>query len=181
MVALGFTPTPYYCEENVWQLCVDPQVDGDPRAAIFISNAIGQVAVAHQRAAPDPSQPVLWDYHVVLTTWRPAGWMIWDLDSTLGLPVALSVYLRASLGYPRGYAPPHQARFRVVPAPRYRQILATDRSHMRDAAGRLRAPAPPWPPIGEGTNLMRMVDMDENYEGEVVELSELPAALDRLR
>lgn len=179
MPALGFTPAPFYCEENVWQLCVDPCVDGQPRAVLVLSNAMRQVAVAHQRAARGSDRPIVWDYHVVLAARRPAGWVIWDVDSTLGLPVPLSIYLRASLGYPTGFTP-FEARARVMLAARYRRVLCTDRSHMRDAAGRLRAPAPAWPPIGEGTNLMRLVDMDDDFEGEVVDLLGLPAALDRL-
>jgi protein N-terminal glutamine amidohydrolase len=175
-----FTPVPYYCEENVWQLCAEPQVEGSPKAALVISNTLRQVAVAHQRAARDPSLVVVWDYHVVLAAHAEAGWVIWDVDSTLGLPVPLSLYLRASFGYPEGFAEPHAARFRIIEASRYRATLATDRSHMRAASGQLRAPAPPWPPIGEGTNLMRLVDMDDDLVGEVVSLRELPAALDRL-
>lgn len=170
-----------YCEENVWHLCADPGVEGSTRAAVFISNAARRVAVGCQRAAPEPGVPIVWDYHVVLAAHGPRGWAIWDLDSTLGAPVPLSVYLRASFGYPQGFEEPFAARFRVVEGSRYRESLCTDRSHMRDEDGRLRMPAPPWPAIGEGTNLMRFVDMDEDFEGEVVELAEVPAALDRLR
>ena len=170
----------YYCEENVWHLCADPQLTDHPRAAIVISNAARTVAVACQRAASRPELPVVWDYHVVLAARGPQGFSIWDLDSTLGLPVPLHDYLRQSLGGPRGFAPPYEARFRVIEAGRYREVLATDRSHMLDAAGRYRVPPPPWPAIGTGTNLMRLVDLDDPIAGEVVGLSELPAALARL-
>lgn len=171
---------PYYCEENIWHLCVDPQVAGSPRAAIVISNPTRTVAVACQRAAPSPDLPVVWDYHVVLAARGPQGWAVWDLDSTLGLPVPLLAYLRQSFAWPPGYSPPYDARFRVLPAARYREVLCTDRSHMRDAQGRYRVPPPPWPPIGTGTNLMRLVDVHDPIAGEVVELPELPAALARL-
>ncbi|MCA9710154.1 MAG: hypothetical protein KDK70_30220 [Myxococcales bacterium] len=177
---MSFSPIPFYCEENVWQLCADPRVEGEPRAAIIVSNAIGQVAVAHQRAAPRPDRPVIWDYHVILAARPATGWVIWDLDSTLRMPAPLMVYLRASFGYPDGQPEPYAARFRVIEASVYRRTLATDRSHMRDASGRLRVPAPPWPLIGEGTNLMRLVDMDDDWVGRVVSLAELPAALERL-
>lgn len=164
----------------MWQLCADARVEGSPRAAIVISNAMRTVAVLGQRAAPQPDVPVVWDYHVVLAARGPQGWSIWDLDSTLGLPVPLSTYLRASFDYPRGFAAPYSARFRVIEASRYRDTLATDRRHMRDESGDYLVPPPPWPAIGTGSNLMRLVDMEDPIAGEVVELAELPAALERL-
>ncbi|MCX4240707.1 protein N-terminal glutamine amidohydrolase [Paraliomyxa miuraensis] len=185
MIPCGPEAIPYYCEENVWQLCVDPRVRGLPRAALVISNSTRTVAVAHQRAAPRPGVPIVWDYHVVLAAYglsKPASptWAIWDPDCTLGMPLPLAVYLRASFGYPEGFPEPYAARFRVIEAELYRRTLATDRSHMLDEHGIYRAPPPPWPPIGEGTNLMRMVDLDEPFVGEVVALAELPRALERL-
>lgn len=170
----------YYCEENVWHLCADPRLAAHPRAAILVSNPARTVAVAYQRAAPRPELPIVWDYHVVLAARDPQGLSIWDLDTTLGMPVPLLDYLGRSLAWPHGFAPPHEARFRVLEAGRYREVLCTDRSHMRDAAGRYRVPPPPWPAIGTGTNLMRLVDMDDPIAGEVVALAELPAALARL-
>lgn len=180
MTANDWEPVPYYCEENVWQLCVDPRVEGSPRAALVISNATRTLAVLHQRAAPEPDAPVVWDYHVVLAARGGRGWTIWDPDCTLGFPVPLSLYLRASFAYPQGFAEPYAARFRVIEASRYRTLLATDRSHMRDDSGRYLVEPPPWPAIGTGSNLMRLVDMHDPIEGEVVDLDELPAALIRL-
>jgi protein N-terminal glutamine amidohydrolase len=151
-----------------------------PRAALVISNVARTVAMACQRAAPSPERPVVWDYHVVLAAHGAEGFTIWDLDSTLDMPVPLRTYLRASFAWPHGFAPPYEARFRVVEASRYRDVLCTDRSHMLDASGRYRVPPPPWPPIGSGTNLMRLVDIGDPIVGEVVELAALPAALARV-
>lgn len=179
---MTFEPTPYYCEENVWHLCADPRVTGEPRAVLVISNPSRTLAMAHQRAAPRPGVPVVWDYHVVLAARGPGpeGWAIWDPDCTLGMPVPLQVYLRASFGYPEGLPEPYAARFRVIEAGLYCRTLATDRSHMLDEEGHYRVPPPPWPAIGEGSNLMRLIDMDDPFVGEVVELVELPQALERL-
>ncbi|MEX1368336.1 MAG: hypothetical protein AB1Z98_34715 [Nannocystaceae bacterium] len=170
---------PFYCEENIWQLSTAAALPS-PRAVLVISNPLHCVAIAHQRIAPTPGRPIVWDYHVILAAHTPTGWAIWDLDTTLGVPVPLGPYLRASFAYPDGFPPPFDARFRVVPAERYRQTLCTDRSHMLDEHGQHRAAPPPWPAIGTGTNLMRFVDTTAEFEGEVVPLTELPAALDRL-
>lgn len=178
---MPFHPVPYYCEENVWHLCHDPRVTHRPRAVLIISNASRCVAVGAQRAAPDPSSPVLWDYHVVLVAREHQGWSVWDVDTTLGLPVPLSVYLEASFALPEGYGEALAPYFRVVEASRYRSTLATDRRHMQDAQGHYQAPPPPWPVIGTGSNLMRLIDMNDPIVGTIVDLDGVPGALEALQ
>lgn len=164
-----------YCEENVWHLCVDPRVGTGTRAAIVISNAPRTVAVAHQRAAPIAQMPVVWDYHVVLAARGDgdmeagqgdaparAAWTIWDLDSTLGLGVALEDWLREAFALPAGFGADYAPVFRVLEADEYRRALVSDRSHMRDGHGAWLSPPPPWPAPGQGPpTLMRLVAMDE--------------------
>jgi hypothetical protein len=156
---------PYFCEENIWHLCGDDRTLGSTpageRRVVFISNARRRVALSKQRAGGGGL--VLWDYHVVLLDGRK----VWDLDSTLGCPVDLDVWVRESF-FPLvpGYAP----RFRVVDAATYRARFASDRSHMRDAEGTPLKPPPPWPRIGEGMTLMQFVDLESPFVGEVLDL-----------
>jgi len=165
--------TPGYCEENVWHVCGDCVEAGIEACALFISNADRAVAVWQQRAAKHPAGPVLWDYHVVLLARVDAHWRVYDADSVLSAGLLIGEYLEASMPV----LPPAHARyaprFRVVEAPRYRARLATDRSHMRDPDGAWRSPPPRYPPIGEGTNLMRFVDMETDFEGEVMDRARL--------
>jgi len=160
---------PYFCEENIWHLCGDDAALGSTpsaeRRVVFITNARRRVAIRKQRAGGGGL--VLWDYHVVLL----AGRKMWDLDSTLGCPVDLDVWIQESF-FPRvpGYGP----RFRVVDAPTYRSRFASDRSHMRDVEGRPLKPPPPWPPIGEGMTLMDFVDLETPFVGEVLEFDAFP-------
>lgn len=166
---------PYYCEENIWQLC------GEPRFAeaqvVFISNPRRQVALWAQRAAEDPLEPVIWDYHVVLLATSDAGSEVWDLDSALGFPVPARHYLDLTFAgtyyLPTSFAP----RFRLLPAADYRRHLASDRSHMRRADGTFLHPPPPWDPPGEGGNLMRFVEMESRFLGQVCDLSGLQLRL----
>ena len=160
---------PYYCEENIWHLCEDPQAQGDETLVALISNASRQVAVWYQRAAPATEEPVLWDYHVILLCRKEGTWQVWDLDTVLGLPFDARHWMMASFTgthqIPLSYAP----QFRVLPADVYRRELATDRRHMRRPDGAWASPPPPWPTISEGSNLMQWTDMDAEGPGEVLD------------
>jgi protein N-terminal glutamine amidohydrolase len=165
---------PYYCEENIYHLARDPLVADRPREVVFISNERRACATWHQRAVARPGWPILWDYHVVLLCAAP--WEVWDLDTTLGLPVPAATYLRHTFrpGVPEDVEP----RFRVVGAADFARTFASDRAHMRTRSGRFRKPPPPWPailPPGVEPNLMRFVDMTEPFVGEVLDLRGLLA------
>jgi len=157
----------YYCEENVWQLCRQGHDIPGARTAVFISNALGSCPMWHQRAGR--GRPVVWDYHVVLLSHSP--FQIWDLDTTLGMPVPALHYLRHSF---REEVPaPYLPSFRLVDADVFVASFASDREHMRAPDGRYRKPPPPWPPIGSApSNLMRFVDMQQPFLGEVLTLRE---------
>jgi hypothetical protein len=157
-----------YCEENIWWLAAEDRFAAQERWVTFISNRNKQVALRHQRAAGD--EPVIvWDYHVVLLV-RDEQMQVWDLDTTLPLPCALARYLAET--FPPvgdGFAP----RFRLVPPRVFRETFASDRRHMVAPDGSWQHQPPPWPAIGEGHNLMRFVDVDDDIAGEVLTLDGL--------
>ena len=158
-----------YCEENVWHLCHHPAPAEGARHVVFVSNASRACPLWAQRAAPAPGQPVVWDYHVLLV----AGGRVWDLDSVLDFPAPLADYLAATFRpSPPGFAP----RFRVVAAADYLRRFASDRSHMRGPDGGWLAAPPPWPPIGapgEPSNVMRFVDVEAPFVGDLTDLAGL--------
>jgi protein N-terminal glutamine amidohydrolase len=171
-----FRHAPFFCEENVFHLAGEPALAGRPREVVFISNAGRSCAVWHQRAAVRADGPILWDYHVVLLAGAP--WEVWDLDTTLDVPSPAAHYLRRTFrdGVPEEVAP----RFRIVDADVFTRSFASDRSHMRDARGHYKEPPPPWPPIGAPgaePNLMRFVDMETPFLGEVLDLRALHARI----
>lgn len=175
MIAKNFEVSywPYYCEENIWHLCGHHQLSQQHLKVLFISNSNRSVALWSQRLAPSPNIPVVWDYHVVLLHTGEPAWEIWDLDTSLPLPMPTKVYLQATFRSLRDEDVEYAPRFRLVSALEYRASLATDRRHMLDSVGALQHPAPPWPPIGQGSNLMQFVSMDEPFLGETLDLSEL--------
>ena len=172
----SFRYQPFYCEENVFHLAREPALAGRRRAVVFISNPERACAVWHQRAALRSTWPILWDYHVVLLVGAP--WEVWDLDTTLAVPAPAARYLRRS--FRDGIAEEVAPRFRVVDAGVFTRSFASDRSHMRDARGSYQQPPPPWPPIGAPgaePNLMRFVDMETPFLGEVLDLRSLHARI----
>ena len=167
---------PFYCEENVFQLCAHPALRGRSPAALFIRGLGPTCVIWHQRATA-PDDPTFWDYHVVLLARDP--WEIWDLDTRLGCPVAATTYLRRSFRPELALRAEFTPRFRLVEATALARTFASDRSHMRGPDGLYREPPPPWPPIGgEGapSTLARFLDLRDPIAGELLDL---PALLTR--
>ncbi len=164
----------YYCEENVWHLCQEPSVGSGPRLAVVISS-LGRVCpIWQQRASPADGQPVLWDYHVILLHRAQQTWEVWDLDTLLGMPRKASEYISLSFLPPGQLSPDFEPCFRVMDADQYRNVLSTDRSHMRDDQGHWQAPPPAWKAPFEtsrGMNLPRMWDMEDDFCGTLMDLA----------
>jgi hypothetical protein len=166
---------PLYCEENVYHLAAHPTLAGFEKKVAFVSNERLRVTMWYQRAARIAGEAVVWDYHVMLLAKAGTRWDVWDLDTTLDFPTCAHDYLHQTFG---GRPSRHslRPRFRLVDAGEFASIFASDRSHMRLADGRFRAPPPPWRPIGGPnavTNLARFIDMTVPFVGEVIELDEL--------
>lgn len=168
--------TPYFCEENVWQLLADPRLEGRERYAVFISNAERQVAMWSQRAAVLPGTPVVWDYHVVVIARGAAGFEVWDLDCTDGCPLPFARWREVTFDVAREMPEDLVPLFRVVTGAEYRARLSSDRAHMRLPDGGFLREPPPWDPIvraEEPPNLQRFVDVESPFVGEVLDLREL--------
>ena len=166
-----------YCEENVWQL--GRRATGRSAWAVFVSNPERSVALWCQRASPRPDGLVVWDYHVVLAVDDE----VWDPDCMLGLELPRERWIDVT--FPENERVPEalRPRLRVVPLEQYYARFSSDRSHMRSVGGEWLAPPPPWPvirpPGSVPTNLMRFVDMEAEFVGEVLDLD--PFRLGRFR
>jgi len=185
---------PFFCEENIWKLVAEslPQVDGE---VILISNAEQAFALNSQRAGGDAGV-VMWDYHVVFLMHDEDGQQtIWDLDTTLGYPVAASTWCDQSLGFyladwSRGEAGRRQRdwlpatpvyrselteiqpMFRVIPVVQYRTQFSSDRRHMKAEDGGWLQELPPWKAIGEGHRLAEWLGFEHAEPGRVLNLPE---------
>ena len=173
--------TPFYCEENVWRLLRDNPDGATQGHAVFISNAQRACPVWQQRAAPHPSEPVLWDYHVVMLG-RDAGtrWLVWDLDTTQVCPMPALDYLDGAFPHAAALQDAWQPQFRLVPHAALQEHFASDRSYMLTPDGGFTHPPPPEPPIqppGHTMNLFSFVDVTAPFVGTVLSLPALRAWL----
>jgi len=166
---------PYYCEENVWWLLQSPTLAGRKCWAVFISGAAGSCQLWRQRVAHADSS-VIWDYHVIALTADAGQAEVWDLDTRIGLPVALTDYLGQTF---RPLPPGHEILaplFRLVEADTLLARFSSDRSHMRNPAGDWIQPPPPWSApqaAGQSMNLQRFIDMRDEIAGDVLGQAEL--------
>mmetsp|Transcript_12373 Transcript_12373/g.34754 ORF Transcript_12373/g.34754 Transcript_12373/m.34754 type:complete len:238 (+) Transcript_12373:766-1479(+) len=144
--------TACYCEENVFKLLQklsSSTADGDPGElyAVFLSNRERQVEIWCQQIGRPPHGHVMWDYHVILLQCKTSAGRrscnVWDLDSTLPFPAALSLYHNCALRPPK-YS---ERLYRVVPSAEMLRNFASDRSHMLDARGVFMQAPPNYPPL----------------------------------
>jgi hypothetical protein len=169
----------FYCEENIWKLCQEPEFLGKSAFVVFVSNPQKSCAIWHQQTSESVDQLVVFDYHVfLLAEDEEQGWLVWDLDTTLGFPVRAATYFQDS--FSSGYIIPEELNpfFRILSPQDYLDHLSTDRSHMLDENGEWLHPPPQWeaPFTREmGMNLYQFAQIEEGsiaegFVGEVLDL-----------
>jgi hypothetical protein len=138
-----------FCEENIWHLCQHPKLAELERHVVFISNYLRCCPFWEQRAGAEGSEPILWDYHVILFTRRSPDLdgCVFDLDTRLDFPSGVEGYLQQTFRNVALLPTAYQPMFRVTSAVDYVATFSSDRSHMRDDRGNWLAPPPTWPPI----------------------------------
>jgi hypothetical protein len=168
-----FKYTPCYCEENIWHLAQEDCFRGQETIVVIISGHGPYRKLWFQRSAEYAGAPVLWDYHVILLS-RKDDWQVWDLDTTLGLPVPASSYFPKTFLQANTAAERADVMFRLIPATDYVEHFSSDRSHMKLTSGNWAAPPPQWPMIVRGgqSNLFDWLDVNQKAPGQLLRLHE---------
>jgi len=169
---IGYPYQPYFCEENVWRMCVEGTGarEGFSRYALFVTNTNRTVACWAQRACQEPDIPVVWDYHVVLLQRQENLAEIHDPDCLAGSPLAAADWLAATFPKRSLVRSDYQPAFRVVEEHLFLAHFASDRSHMRGASGEWLAPIPAWdPPNAPAHNLDRWLDLAPGGHGTILD------------
>ncbi|CAK9322857.1 unnamed protein product [Citrullus colocynthis] len=148
-----FRHTPFYCEENAYflckKLCTNRMADAEEADlfVIFISNEKKQIPLWHQKASKRADGLVLWDYHVICIQRKREGefsFLVWDLDSSLPLPLPLGSYVSQAIRPSFQISPEYQRLFRIIHAPILFRHFASDRRHMKDSNGNWIAKPPDY-------------------------------------
>lgn len=117
---------------------------------VFISNEKKQIPLWHQKASKREDGLVLWDYHVICVQRKTEGvfpFIVWDLDSTLPLPIPLGSYVSQAIRPSFQISPEYQRLFRIIHAPIFFRHFASDRRHMKDSHGNWIAKPPDYEAI----------------------------------
>ncbi|MCB9640334.1 MAG: hypothetical protein H6728_06795 [Myxococcales bacterium] len=169
----------YYCEENVWKLAQEPRFSTVEGYAVFISNPDKTCALWHQRASESLYEPIVWDYHVIyLAATGPVAqvaWQVWDLDTRLGCPVSFVEYIEQTFSLTMALPPQYLPLFRLVPRELFVERFFSNREHMLDDESHFRQPPPAWPAPAPTTQddplpLLRLVDMQDDFVGDILDL-----------
>jgi protein N-terminal glutamine amidohydrolase len=98
---------------------------------IFISNDARQVPIWYQKSSiQNVSEPVVWDYHVILIEKYKNKSFVYDFDSLLKFPVPFSDYLNAALPDLPNIKDKYKRFYRVINYKSFLANFASDRSHM---------------------------------------------------
>lgn len=115
---------------------------------VLVSSRSRRTSVYLQRLTLE-GIPILWDYHVVL--YDAERQLVFDFDSRLPFPCDAAEYMARTFRRTPHLSAEMVPLLRGVATPAFVADFYSDRSHMRDAAGRYVQPPPPWPPPTTGT------------------------------
>ncbi|MDN3690081.1 hypothetical protein [Cyclobacterium jeungdonense] len=167
--------TKNYCEENIWHLCQHPDLKSLKKKVLIISNETRNCSFWHQKSMLE-TDPVCWDYHVVLLVFDQGMWSIYDLDSSLELPVPLDSYLNLTFG-PANENSENAPYFKSFSSAFFTNAFSSDRSHMKDEAGNWIFSPPSWPKIEQehslGLFMKEITDFSLSSPQKIISMEEL--------
>ncbi len=128
----SLTYTPLFCEENIWMLIksLDKQSEIIPLDVLFIINPGNSVAL-FQQTKSNYSEPIIWDYHVILTTIKGKEALVYDFDTRCDFPISIEDYFENTFKFWSHIDSQFQALIRPINADYYIRHFTSDRSHMK--------------------------------------------------
>jgi protein N-terminal glutamine amidohydrolase len=162
--------TKNFCEENIWHLCQQVNLNSFQKLVIVISNDKKRCPFWSQKNGL-LNEPVWWDYHVVLSV-KQNSWLIYDFDSILEFPSDFNIYREKTFQHSiKNFLP----LFKVFDADFYIASFNSDRSHMMDAKGKWISEPPYWPIIESNRELKLedILDFTNKTQHKIFNLDEI--------
>jgi len=158
--------TAYYCEENIWHLCNNSEIENFEKNIVVISNVEKKCALFYQKINQHfPNIPVVWDYHVILLVFQNE-WLVYDFDTILSFPVKLEEYLHKTFQNVENYR--YQPYFRIITKQDYLTKFSSDRSHMFINRKWTHTP-PQWKKIINGSsNFTDIINFKNDFIGQTL-------------
>lgn len=154
----GHQYTAYFCEENIWHLGHDlcPPRNPEDFLTLILAGRECVIPLFSQKKG-HPGRPTWWDYHVIL--WDTRENLIFDFDSVLPFPCPLETYFKATFSLCSLFPENFQPMIRAIPLKEFLRRFFSDRSHMLNSRNQPRTPFPPWPPILNAENSLKLQDL----------------------
>ena len=123
--------TPLFCEENIWKLVESLYTNqfAKPIDVLFIVNQADSVAVFEQNQSLG-SNPVIWDYHVLLLAQINNELVVFDFDSRCEFPTPVTKYFNVTFPSTKELYENFQPYIKIINANYYYQHFYSDRKHM---------------------------------------------------
>lgn len=165
-----------FCEENIWHLCQNPELEGFTKKVLIISNSNRNCSFRFQKS-PNGDELVWWDYHVILLASKPELQLIYDFDSTLEFPSSLKNYLEATFQTEHIQEDKDLPGFKSIASEDFIHSFISDRGHMKDEQGNWLSSPPKWPTIGNNGNLPLpdLLDFSETSKERIFSLADMHA------
>ena len=128
----SLTYTPLFCEENIWKLIESLKLNTEiaPLDVLFLINESNSIALFNQKKSNN-KQPVIWDYHVVLSAIHNDQFIILDFDSKLEFPCDLSTYFNSTFRLDIEIPATYKTQLKPIDANLFYNSFTSNREHMR--------------------------------------------------
>lgn len=165
-----------FCEENIWHLCQNPELEGFSKKVIIVSNSNRNCPFRFQKSI-NGDEFVWWNYHVILFAYQKQSNFIYDFDSTLSVPMTGKEYLQKTFQRHENWKETDLPCFKAIDSKDYLNSFTSDRSHMKDAEGNWLSAPPKWASIGKdgGLPLPSLLDFTDSSDQKIYNLDELMA------
>jgi len=123
--------TPLFCEENIWKLIKSLYLNkyANPMHVLFIINRTNSIAIFNQKRSAI-QQPIIWDYHVILSAQIDNSTVVFDFDSNCEFPVDIKEYFNKTFPVTSVLNKAYKPMIKALKATHYLKHFYSDRHHM---------------------------------------------------